>query len=933
MPSVNERSAVRDFVKRWTAPDMGDEKRQTQSFWIELLQSLFGLKKTSPLFDFEKPVELDHVSFIDAFIKDTKVLIEQKSANIDLDKPAKQSDGQFLTPFQQAKRYYDWLPSDQRGRWIVVCNFREIRIHDMRTPKAQPLVVLVKDLEKSYPSLRFLISDRAEAIQKELELSVAAGELVGEIYDALLEQYGEKRTDPAYLKSLNILCVRLVFCLYAEDAGLFGAPMRFHDYLRSFPAERVRTGLIDLFAALDTPISERDEFMDADLMAFPYVNGGLFADKTIKVPRFTPEIVDLILKRAAEGFDWSAVSPTIFGAVFESTLNPETRRQGGMHYTSIENIRRVIGPLFMDRLREEFAEIVALPQRTSAEQSTRERQLRGFQDKLASMRFLDPACGSGNFLTETFCELRRLENDVLRELTKGQAIIGAEGFNPVKVGIRQFYGIEINDFACAVAAAALWIAESQTLRQTGDIFDCDFDFLPLKTFTNIHEGNALRMDWNEVIASEELSYIIGNPPFVGARYMSKEQKQDVFDTFGEDWPNVGDLDYVSCWFKKSAEYIGSGAARAALVATNSICQGQSVANLWRPLMNDLHVHIDFAWTTFVWDSEASGKAHVHCVIVGFSTGENSGGRIFSPDGTGAAASNINGYLLDGPNVFIDNRSKPLCDVPEVGIGNKPIDGGHYLFTEEEKDAFIAKEPDSAKLFRRWYGAEEFINGKVRYCLWLGDCSVAELAKLPRCRERVEAVRQFRLASKSAGTRKIADKPRRFHVENMPSGTYILVPKVSSERREYIPMGFMSPEVLCSDLVFLIPDASLFHFGVLTSRVHMAWMRAVAGRLEMRYRYSAKVVYNNFIWPEPTAAQKAAVEKAAQGILDARAAEEGATMANLYDTALMPPELRQAHRVNDKAVMKAYGFDPDMTEAEIVAKLMKLYEARVSAAKS
>ena len=657
--------------------------------------------------------------------------------------------------------------------------------------------------------------------------------------------------------------------------------------------------------------------MDDDLAAFPYVNGGLFADENIIIPRLDETIVDLLLHRASSDFDWSSISPTIFGAVFESTLNPETRRSGGMHYTSIENIHKVIDPLFLDDLKAELAEIQSITVET-----TRKRRLKDYQHKLAGLKFLDPACGSGNFLTETYISLRKLENEALRSLSD-QIMLG-DVTNPIQVSIGQFYGIEINDFAVTVAKTALWIAESQMMKETEDIMHMSLDFLPLKSYANIVEGNALRMDWESVVPKQELNYIMGNPPFVGARMMSPEQKDDLNSVF-PGWKNAGNLDYVSCWYKNAADLMDGTAVRSALVSTNSVTQGESVANLWKPLF-EAGIHIDFAHRTFRWDSEAKMKAHVHCVIVGFSVAPNSKPKVIFTSDRPQIAENINGYLLDADNVFVESRNKPICDVPEIGIGNKPIDGGNYLFTEEEMQEFVEKEPASKKWFKPWYGSQEFINRKPRYCLWLGDCPPNELRKMPECMKRVNAVRQLRLESKSAGTRKLADTPTRFHVENMPKGTYIVIPEVSSERRKYVPMGFMSPDILCSNLVKIIPNATLYHFGILTSNVHMAWMRAVCGRLKSDYRYSKDVVYNNFPWPTPTDEQKAKIKETAQAILDARALYPDSSLADLYDETTMPPELRKAHQQNDKAVMRAYGFDiKTTTETSCVAELMRMYQ--------
>ncbi len=912
MTDTEQRVAAAKFTEDWKS--RGDEKQETQRFWIELLTKVFGVDGSTAI-SFEVPVKLDHTSFIDGYIESTRVLIEQKGRDIDLRKGYKQSDGSMLTPYQQARRYAGYLPHDMNPRWIIVCNFQEFQIHDMNRPNDEPEVLKLADLEKEYHRLQFLVDTGSEHIKKEMEISLQAGELVGVLYDALLKQYKDP-SDPETLKSLNKLCVRLVFCLYAEDAGIFGGKSMFHDYLERHRSED-RRALINLFRVLDQDTPQRDKYLDDDLAAFPYVNGGLFADENIEIPRLGDEVIDLILRKASEDFNWSDISPTIFGAVFESTLNPETRRSGGMHYTSIENIHKLIDPLFLDGLKAEFAEIEAV-----TVERTRKAKLEAFQRKLAGLKFLDPACGSGNFLTETYISLRRLENETISLLHKGQIMLDMG--NPIQVSISQFYGIEINDFAVTVAKTALWIAESQMMKETEDVVHMTLDFLPLKSYANIVEGNALRTEWADVIPRHELDYIMGNPPFVGARMMGAEQKDDVNAIF-PGWKNAGNLDYVSCWYKKAADLMAGTSIRAALVSTNSVTQGEAVANLWKPLFES-GVHIDFAHRTFRWDSEAKIKAHVHCVIVGFSTAPNAAPKTLFTSERAQVVQNINGYLLDADNVFVESRSKPLCNVPEIGIGNKPIDGGNYLFTKEEMDEFLKIEPIAVKWFMPWYGSQEFINRCPRYCLWLGDCPPNELRKMPECMKRVEAVRQLRLASKSAGTVKLADTPTRFHVENMPKGTYIVVPEVSSERRRYVPMGFMTPDILCSNLVKIIPNATLYHFGVLTSNVHMAWMRAVCGRLKSDYRYSKDVVYNNFPWPTPTDAQKAKIEQTAQAILDARTLYLDASLADLYDETTMPPELRKAHQQNDKAVMMAYGFWGKLnSEPACVSELMKMYQ--------
>lgn len=916
---LQRKKAAREFIARWK--DKGYEKGETQRFWLDLLQSVFGILNPTSMMAFELPVKTitkeKGSDFIDGYISTTKVLVEQKSFHVDLTAKARQSDGAMLTPYQQARRYAAGLPASEYPRWIVVCNFATFEVHDMEHPDAAPEIVRLADLEKEYVRLAFLVDDTQRHIKKELEISIKAGEIVGVLYDRLRQAYLSP-DKPESQKSLNKLCVRLVFCLYAEDAGIFGDKNLFHDYMAKFPASEFRGKLIELFKVLDTKPEERDCYMGDDLAAFPYVNGGLFSG-AIEIPRIDDRTRTLILQRASDDFDWSEISPTIFGAVFESTLNPGTRRSGGMHYTSIENIHKVIDPLFLDELKAELATVKAF----SVAKIKREKA-RAFQNKLASLKFLDPACGSGNFLTESYTSLRRLENEALRIIYGANRVIG-EIADPIKVSIHQFYGIEINDFACSVAQTALWIAESQMMQETDEIVGFNLDPLPLKTYTNIREGNALRLDWNEVVPASELNYIMGNPPFLGARIMSGEQKGDLLAIFGPKWKNVGNMDYVAGWYKKSQGLMAENPAiRAALVSTNSVTQGEQVASLWKPLMAS-GVHIDFAWRTFIWASEASQKAHVHCVIVGFSTVPSKSRRkLFDGDAVRLVA-NINGYLIDGENVFVESRSTPLCDIPEIGIGNKPIDGGFYLFKDEEKTSFVKKEPASEKYFKRWYGASEFINRRPRWCLWLGDANPVELLKLPECMKRVNAVCDFRLASKSAGTVKLAERPTHFHVENMPKGNYLLIPRVSSEKRAYIPIGFMTPDVLCSDSAHLIPDASLYHFGILTSSVHNAWTRAVCGRLKSDYRYSKDIVYNNFPWPSVEPKQREKIEQTAQTILDAREKYPDATLADLYGNMLLFPELLKAHRANDAAVMEAYGFDKKLDESQIVALLLQRYQ--------
>lgn len=883
---------------------------------------------------FEKTVNVDNVKtgksntkFIDGYIGATRVLIEQKGAKIDLNKGELQSDGSLLSPYQQARRYGGYLPVNQQPRWIVVCNFKEFRIHDMNHPNDTPEILLLSDLEKEYARLNFLVNTGDENIRKEMEISLQAGELVGVLYDALLKQYAEPESEQT-LKSLNALCVRLVFCLYAEDSGIFGKRNMFHDYLQAHRAED-RRALINLFRVLDQKEEERDRYLDDDLAAFPYVNGGLFANEDIEIPRLGDEIIDLLLSRASEDFDWSAISPTIFGAVFESTLNPQTRRSGGMHYTSIENIHKVIDPLFLDALKTELNDIKSISVKRN-----RDAKLRSFQARLVSLTFLDPACGSGNFLTETYLSLRRLENEVLSLLYEGQIVMDMN--DPIQVSISQFYGIEINDFAVTVAKTALWIAESQMMKETENVVRMSLDFLPLKTNAHIVEGNALQMDWEDVVPKMQLNYIMGNPPFIGYSLQSPSQKDDILSIYvdeqGKPYKAAGKIDYVSGWYFKASQLMQETEIHSALVSTNSITQGEQVAGVWKPLYERFGIHIDFAHRTFRWDSEASLKAHVHCVIIGFSVTKGSSDKMLFSSERMQEVKQINAYLMDAPDVFIESRSSPLCNVPKMSSGGKPVEGGHLIFTEEEKNEFLQQEPNAEKFFRPFMGSDDFINGHSRWCLWLIDASPKELRSMPLVMKRVEAVRTFRLESKKAQTREFANQPTRFMEIKQPDSNYLMIPATSSENRRYIPIGYLSKDVIASNAASFVPGATLYHFGVLTSNVHMAWMRAVCGRLEMRYRYSVNIVYNNFPWPTPTAAQKTKIEETAQAILDARALYPDCTLADMYDPIglLQAPALLKAHQANDRAVMEAYGFWGKFnSESACVAELMKMYQQLAS----
>ena len=897
------RDSARRFVEKWqNAP--GGGKQETLRFWLELLHTVYGVRNPMDVVRFEERVKVNGATcFISAHLPDTRVIIEQRGTDVALNAPQMQSSRRMLTPYEQAKQYSDNLPLEMHARWIVTCNFREWRIHDMNSvaPATPVSVIALAKLPEQWHLLRFLVDTQSSRVEREKRASMQAGELIGRIYNTLLSRCPNP-SDATVMQKLNRFCVRLVFCFYADDAGLF-AKDQFLQYISTVVVpDAVRERIMKLFRALSLPPEKRDPF-DDELLAFPYVNGGLFSENDEDyIPRLDEEACALIRRETGTCFNWSNISPTILSGLFESTLNPEARHQGGMHYTSVENIHRVIDPLFLDALKEELRNIVESRRNST---TTRTRKLESFHAKLASLSFLDPACGSGNFLTETYISLRRLENEVLRYLSNGQDSFDGE-FSRVKVSLQQFFGIETNDFAVSVAKAALWIASAQMWRETKELSTQDVsDFLPLENYDNIREGDALRFDWLGNIPTRHVDFIIGNPPFVGARYMSKEQKTGLLQVC-KDIHGAGDLDYVSAWFVKAAEIMQRDpATRTSFVATNSITQGQTVALLWRHILQECGMKINFAYRTFKWANKTRNMASVHCVIVGFS-GQKTPCRLFDEQGVEHSVSHLNGYLIDGEDVFITNRISPICDVPRMGSGNKPIDGGYYLFTPEEKEEFLEEEPGAAPFFHPWMGAEELINGKKRFCLWLGDAAPHVLRSLPHCMERMEKVRAYRAASKSAPTRKIANTPYRFHVENIPRRTYLVLPVTSSERREYLPIAFLGGGTIASNLLLLIPDATLYHFGVLTSAMHMAWIRTVVCRLKSDYRYSNKVAYNNFPWARPTDTQRARIETCAQAVLNTRAKYPESTLADLYDRDSMPDELLKAHRALDAAVDDTYG---------------------------
>ena len=994
MTQIEQKLAAKKFTQDWNGK--GYEKGESQKFWLDLLCNVYGIQDFANFVYFENQIKEKFAdktitNFIDIYIPSTKVMIEQKSIDKDLRAPIRQSDGTLLNPFQQARKYISGLPLSQHPRWVVTCNFRSFLVYDMENPNGEPEEILLENFEKEYNRLSFITDTGSIHLKKEMELSIKAGDIVGLIYDHLLEQYKlAKNIDiKTCLKSLNMLCVRLVFCFYAEDAGIFGHKSMFGDYLKHFEAKDLRAAILNLFKILDQKPEERDPFLEEELAAFPYVNGGLFTEEDLLIPNFTEELKDLLVYKSSADFNWSDISPTIFGAVFESTLNPETRRAGGMHYTSIENIHKVIDPLFMNELNAEYEEI-----RIIKTISVRNDKLLRFQKKLGSLKFLDPACGSGNFLTETYLSLRRLENKCLQLMIGGNEAQGTLtelfGYDFVRVHIQQFYGIEINDFACVVAKTALWIAECQMLQETNSITKSASSFLPLDNYTNIIEGNALRIDWSDFsensnskfvyaeklnvykverdfggldisdISSSSLNgqhikelnvitkdveekqlpkishekriydYIIGNPPFVGYGLQTEIQKNDTLSIYiddkGKAYKTAGKIDYVSNWFFKASQLIQNSKTKCAFVATNSITQGEQVASVWKPIFERFGIHIDFAYKTFKWGNEGTKRdmAAVHCVIIGFSSVESKSEKtMFLNEVQSIKVKNINPYLIEAPLAWIESRSKPICDVPFMTTGNRPADGGHLIIEGDEYEDFIKKEPGALKYIKNLTGAEEYINNKKRYCLWLVGANPSELRKMPLVMKRIEACRQDRLLG-AEDRQKLADTPTLFREIRNPA-QYLIIPRVSSENRRYIPIGFLNSDTIPTDSATIVTNAGLYEFGILTSNVHMAWMRTVAGRLKSDYRYSKDIVYNNFPWPSPSEEQKKKIEQTASAILEARGKYKECSLADLYNEAVMPPELRKAHQENDKAVMQVYCFNLKIAESECVAELFRMYE--------
>ncbi|MBR1997808.1 MAG: class I SAM-dependent DNA methyltransferase [Akkermansia sp.] len=902
--SQNEISArAAKFAGVWKNTER--EEAEAQSFLIDFFHVLGVDRKKVAIFEHKVKCTDGGNGYIDLFWKG-KILIEMKSRGKDLTKA-----------YEQAKRYAETLSPLELPKAILVCDFENWHLYDL-AQDARLTTFSLSELPQYIHLFHFLAGYEQREYQEEDPVNVQAAELLGKLHDRLKEI--------GYIgHPLEVYLVRLLFCLFAEDTGIFRKDA-FRSYILNCTAEDGRDLaplLAELFQVLNTPQKSRLCTRNEAIKEFPYINGGLFAE-FLPMPAFDADMRQALLNCCA--LDWSTISPAIFGSMFQSVMDATARRALGAHYTSERNILKLINPLFMDALREEF-ELIQHDKSTA-----KKSKLAKFHKKISELTFLDPACGCGNFLVVAYRELRRLELAVIAEREKlERATTGSDWMLSANdvclVNVNQFYGIEIEDFPAQIAQVAMWLMDHLMNIEVGNYFGEAYARIPLIASASIVRGNALQIDWETVVPKEKLNYIMGNPPFSGARFMSKEQKGDLLKIFN-GVKNAGDLDFVTCWFKIAATIMQGTNIKTAFVATNSVCQGQSVAIIWKHLKQDLGIDIHFAYRTFKWRNESKGVAGVHCVIVGFSCVYSAQKIIFDNEVAIKNSENINGYLTYAPDIYIENRNHPICSVPEMAMGNQPIDNSNYLFSSEEKEDFLKLEPAAAAYFHPWLGAQEFINNKPRHCLYIAQVPPHELKKMPHVLQRIEAVRLFRLASSRASTLKLAAYPTKFQTENIPTNSYIAIPQVSSERRDYIPMGFLSPQILCSDKLRLIPHATLYHFGVLTSSMHMAWTKAVCGRLKSDYQYSAKIVYNNFPWPETTEAQQEKIAELAQGVLDARTLYPNSSLADLYDPLTMPVELVAAHRKLDAEVERAYGrkFGDD---AQRVAYLFEQYSKKVN----
>ena len=906
---------MREFVEYWK--NRGSEKSDAQSYWLSLLRAL-EIQKPETFIQFERPIRNGKSKiFIDAYIPETKVLIEMKSSTVDLDESIMQSDGTKLTPFEQACKYIVHLPMSEHPKYVVTCNFKEMRVYDMENPESEPHIIYLSDFNTQISRLKFLIKENDVHIERQERVSKEAVKLISVLYDALEKQYTS--IDEKTARSLNILCVRLVFCLFADDSGLFKKD-QFIDFIRDSNVGVIRDKLIKVFKILDTPESERDAYDNSGVNLFPYVNGGLFKEE-VTIPSININIMNTL--NTVAKFDWSQISPTIFGSIFESTLSAKRRHENGMHYTSTKNIHKVIDKLFLDDFKAEFDKI-----KNIEDDRKRVLELRKFQIKLHSYKFLDPACGSGNFLTETYLCLREIENDVIELIMRTDPTVYKDNESPIKVNIGQFYGIEIDDFAVSVARTALWIAEAQAFKTTQDI-GFDINFFPLKSNNNIVEANALRIDWEQVVGGvDNLDYIIGNPPFLGAARKSTQQSNEINDVFKEsDWVNKGYYDYVLCWFKKAVDMmLKNNKIKAALVATNSICQGEPVGTFWKKMI-DMGVHINFAYKSFGWSNGADDEAAVSVVIVGFALKDVEYKCIVDSNGFPKEVQNINPYLIEADNIVVVRNNVPLCNVPRLRKGSMPQDGGYLSkISTKEKDAIIKQYPQTKKWFRRLIGADEFLKGKERWCLWLVDVDLAEIREVPPIYERVMGCREFRIAQNSAEASKNIDVPHLFARNAQPTDDYLVIPMTSSLSRDYIPIGYMSTDYVTTNAVQMLCDKSKYLFALLNADIHNFWIKLVCGRLgNAGAFYSSNIVYNNFPFITPTPEEEQKLTELADNILQARANHPNSSLADLYDTDKMPDDLREAHKANDEYVRGLYGLNADSTKEEVLSKLLTFYK--------
>ena len=925
---AGKKSDAESFASRWA--NKGNENQDTQRFWIDFYQNVLGVEDAVSRLEFEKPVSTDastHEGYIDVFIPSAKTLVEQKSLGIDLAKEETRQ-GRKVTPAKQGNAYAQGMPLSQQPRYIIACNFAEFWVFDRERDSLcrEPLFKLpLAELSKNLAAIQFLKGGAEAPATISRAVSVEAGKIMSKLHDLVAEAFDDPDA-PENHHALSVLMTRLMFLMFCEDSGLV-APNAFRDYVSHFQAGDLRRGLKDLFVWLDTKDEDRDKYAESWLKKLPYMNGGLFREKT-EIPPLSENFRHTLIVEGCQEFDWSGVSPTVFGSIFEGALSHDHRRTNGQHFTSPENIHKVIDPLFLDGLKAEFDEACAKPVAGGA----RTRALKDLHKKIGSISILDPAAGSGNFLTESYLCLRRLENRILFELQGDQASFSFEdsGDRDVLVSLRNFHGIELEDFACCVARTALWIAEKQADADTAKVTQRVYQELPLTDYEGIVNANALRIDWNDVVPADEVDYVLGNPPFLGQAMQSKEQSNDVSSLF-DGLSNAGKLDYVAGWFKKAADYSKGTNIRCAFVSSNSICQGESVGSLWK-VLSEAGCVINFAYTTFLWDSEASDKAGVMCVIVGFSMFEDGHKKVlFGADGP-TFASHINGYLKSAPDVWIKNRKKCInrrgCKVTQ---GSQPMENGQLLFSVEEKKQFLSRYPDCEKLFRPFVGSREFLNETdfSRYCLWLDGVNPAEYTNNTEIMKRIRAVREYRASNKIPRIRKTADSPQLFTQIRQPENDYIIIPRVSSARRKYIPIGYVSRRVVASDAVVIVDGASMFDFGLLMSQTHNAWMRTVAGRLKNDYRYAPSVYYN---FPYPDADQDAVseIEERAKAVIKARSNYPDCSLATLYgaDSFFLFNDLVKAHSDLDAAVESAYGMSFDGDEEKIVAHLFNLYAKKV-----